>query len=241
MGQIATIDFGNSSAKLVIYDRDTGLECHCATLGRDGLRKSLRDRLDGRRLDGIIGCSVGAGPACRDISFGCPVIEFTSETPTPLTVRYNRNTLGADRLAAAVGAYSLHAGSELLVADLGTACTYDIVSADGCFMGGNIAPGPGMRLRALNNFTARLPLVSGHGDIVSPGQTTEQALRSGALLGVVAELLYYSADTGRRQLILTGGWAPEVARLLPCGISCEIHPHLVNQGLNTIMNEILPR
>ena len=53
--------------------------------------------------------------------------------------------------------------------------------------------------------------------------------------GVVAELLYYSQWGNSRRIILSGGWAPEIAALLPDGVERRIEPHLVNLGLLHIL------
>ena len=79
----------------------------------------------------------------------------------PIKVRYKTpETLGRDRLAAAVGANYLQPGKDLLVIDAGTAITYELVDASGSYLGGNISPGMTTRFRALNQFTKKLPLVT---------------------------------------------------------------------------------
>lgn len=240
MSVILTFDQGNSSTKLVGFDSESGEECCCAVLRGAAAMSLLKRTIEPLEISAAVGCSVSGGNVCALMELtGAPVrLELTSDTPVPLKNRYGTpHTLGADRLAAAVGAASIHPDEDLLVADIGTACTYDFVSAAGEFLGGNIACGPGMRLRALHHYTARLPLVSGHFDNISRfGSTTEEAMRSGAMQGVVAELLLYSGFGRNRRLILSGGWAPEIAVLLPPDVTYEIHPHLVNRGLYCILN-----
>lgn len=243
MSVILTFDQGNSSTKVVGYDESTGEECCCAVLRGAAALSVLKRSIEGLDISAAVGCSVSGGNlgALMEIT-GAPVrLELTPTTPVPIKNKYGTpDTLGADRLAAAVGAESIHPGADLLVADIGTACTYDFVSANGEFLGGNIACGPGMRLRALHHYTARLPLVSGHFDNISRyGRTTEEAMRSGAMQGVVAELLLYSGFGRNRRLMLSGGWAPEIAVLLPPDVNYEIHPHLVNRGLYCILNHNL--
>ncbi|MDE6428303.1 MAG: hypothetical protein K2K59_05060, partial [Muribaculaceae bacterium] len=67
------------------------------------------------------------------------------------------------------------------------------------------------------------------------GPTTEAAMRSGAMQGVVAALMLYSGFGRNRRLMLSGGWAPEIAALLPPDVTYEIYPHLVNFGLYQIL------
>lgn len=233
-----TLDQGNSSTKMVAYDRSDGREVACAVLRHHS--DDISALFDGLDVRAVIGCSVADG---RDLSHLMDAIdspckmELNADTRVPLRNLYaSPETLGADRLAAAVGAAALLPGRDILVADIGTACTFDVVTAAGEYLGGNISPGPGMRLRALNHFTARLPLVSGHADFIPGiGQTTVEALRCGAMRGVLAELLYYSDGGRSRRIVLSGGWAPEIAALLPDDVDRIIEPHLVNQGLNAIL------
>ena len=165
------------------------------------------------------------------------VIEFSVNTPMPLVVDYRTPaTLGLDRLAAAVGAHTICHDSEILVVDLGTAITYDRVTADARYLGGNIAPGIFMRLKALNHYTARLPLVDPAGGPVPVwGNDTVSALRAGAVRGVVAELEYYRSQIdGDCRVVITGGGAEPISRLLSFDIIVE--PNLVPLGLNRIIS-----
>ena len=119
--------------------------------------------------------------------------------------------LGADRLAAAVGAAALKPGCELLVIDAGSCMTIDRVTADGLYLGGNISPGLEMRLKAMHALTARLPLVGIDGATPQWGHNTAEALRSGALTGIRGEadsyLRRFFAEQagGNAYAFLTGG------------------------------------
>ena len=77
------------------------------------------------------------------------VLEFTPQTPVPIANAYRTpETLGRDRLAAAVGATVLYPGRNVLIVDFGTAVTIDLVTADATFRGGCISPGMRTRFRA---------------------------------------------------------------------------------------------
>ncbi len=111
-------------------------------------------------------------------------------TPVPLTKAYDTPlTLGADRVAAAVGARFLRPIDDCLVIDLGTCITYDFVTRQDVFLGGLISPGLRMRFRAMHSFTQRLPEVEADG-IIPPlvGKNTRHAMQSGVMNGLVAEL-----------------------------------------------------
>jgi len=116
-------------------------------------------------------------------------LEFNSRTPIPISNNYRTpETLGLDRLAAAIGARVLFPDKDLLVIDAGTAITFDLIEGKGTFAGGNISPGLRSRFRALHEFTANLPLVEEHGKIPLIGQTTEEAIKAGVILGMVLEM-----------------------------------------------------
>jgi len=244
MGYNLTIDQGNSTSKIVLWDKDMPVDSTLLT-GGDHPTK-LRHFLAARRVDAAIGCSVSTPVDQLLDAVDAPrKIIFTTSTPVPLVNDYlTPETLGVDRMAAAVGAATLYPGREILVADLGTACTFDLVTADGHYSGGNITPGVGMRLRALHHFTKRLPLVSSHADeCVAFGRNTEAAMRAGAIRGVVAEVLYFQALGAEKPRLtaVTGGWSADIMKLLPAEMNIHHHKYLVNQGLNRILlyNETL--
>ncbi len=238
-----TIDVGNSSIKVVLYNTGGSDEVASTTLRGPSVAARLAAFVEPYTIRAAIACAVAKSVTPLLDAIESPVkLELTSETPVPLTNRYaTPATLGVDRLAAAVGARSICTDRDLLVCDLGTACTFDVVSADGSYLGGNIAPGVGMRLRALHHYTERLPLVNAHSaaNLIDFGNDTASALCAGALRGVVAEIIYYRrlGETNPRRVMLTGGWAPELAALLPDELKeiITLHPHLVNQGLNSIL------
>ena len=135
---------------------------------------------------------------------------LSSQTPLPIRNSYKTpRTLGLDRIAAAVGAWSLQPGRNLLIIDMGTAITYDLVREDGVYLGGNIAPGIHMRLKALNQFTDQLPLVEPESGFLLIGNDTQTAIRGGVMQGIVYEVDGYFSDLQRKYsnlfAFLTGG------------------------------------
>lgn len=234
-----TIDQGNSRAKIALWQAGTNTcvsELRVQGLDGAALREVLRDV----QVHTAIYCSVSQRPThiIHWIKNHCErFVDLTSTAPLPITLGYaTPETLGVDRIAAAVGAYTLAGcrGRNLLVADIGTAITYDHVTASGCFVGGNIAPGIFMRLQALNHYTARLPLVETDGDVSLWGNSTESALRAGAINGVIAELAYYRSRLDKPVVVITGGAAQLVIDRLP--FEHIFVPNLVSYGLNSIIN-----
>ncbi len=191
-----TIDIGNTCTKLVAFDGDEPVgemrmddgELHkfdgfCAGYPFErGICSSVVDVPEGlrRRLE--------AAPF--------PVMRLVSGvTPVPVNNRYATPlTLGTDRLAAVVGAHFKSGGRDVLVIDVGTCITYDFITAAGDYLGGNISPGPTMRLKALGAFAGALPVVDRKGDTPPMGYSTETAIRSGVMRGVTYEIESYIRD-----------------------------------------------
>lgn len=170
----------------------------------------------------------------------CPVIRFDKSTPLPLEVIYRTpHTLGSDRIAAAVGAWSEAPGRNILVIDAGSAITIDFVSKDGKYNGGNIAPGIKMRLRALHEYTDRLPMVEKDGETPTIGYDTETAIRSGVINGICHEIEGYINEFKQKYcdvlVFLTGGdEKPLKNRIKSCIFADK---YLVAKGLNRILND----
>lgn len=235
MGLNLTIDQGNSSAKIAVWDGDRLVDQEeTDRLTRELLAKVVEKFHPARALC----CSVtgnGRNMAKWLETQGVSAREVSHDMPMPLKLDYTTpHTLGEDRIAAAVGAWSLFPKQNSLVVDMGTAVTYDFVSADGHFRGGNIAPGIGMRLRSLHSFTARLPQVGGYGDTPLLGNDTATAMRAGAVRGVVSEIAYYRSSLPEgTNLVLTGGWARRVSEFLNFPVT--IDKCLVTKGLLSIL------
>jgi len=167
------------------------------------------------------------------------VLRMTGTTPTPVQVKYHTpETLGTDRLAAVVGAQALCPGRDILVIDCGTCVTYDLLDAEGCYWGGNISPGLGMRFTALHRQTARLPLIDAEGDLPEVGYDTQTAIRSGVIQGLQYEIKGYIGQLKQRfpalSVFLTGGDAKKLDISEECCIFAD--DFIVPRGLNLILN-----
>lgn len=171
---------------------------------------------------------------------------FDHVTPVPIRNGYDTpETLGQDRLAAAVGAKSLCPNENLLIIDAGSAITYDFVSAEGEYIGGNIAPGLKMRFTMLQRMTKKLPLVEVDESELIPlfGKNTRDAIAAGVIRGVAYEVKGYMRTLSEKvphfQTYLTGGNAPYIINNVRNSRSekREMHyeKHLVLIGLNDIL------
>ena len=204
------IDIGNTVVKMVAFRGDEPVDEIRAESGELAGLCDFVKKYDFRR--GIVGTVRNLldseEEALSRLPF--PLLRLSPDTPVPITNRSRTpQTLGSDRLAAVIGASSLKPGHDLLIIDAGTCITYEVIDARGNYWGGNIAPGMQMRLRALHEFTGRLPLVEAEGDVPGMGYSTETAIRSGVLRGMKYEIEGYIKSMRSKfphlLVFLTGG------------------------------------
>ncbi len=129
----------------------------------------------------------------------------------------------------------------VLIVDAGTCVTYDLLTADGTFAGGNIAPGIRLRLRAMHEHTGKLPLIDDAGETPEIGFSTETAMRAGAVLGVAYEIEGYIARLNKVYpdlfVFLTGGDALKLAAKIKSRIFVD--ENLVLTGLTESYKKML--
>ena len=165
-------------------------------------------------------------------------IELNLNTPLPIENCYKTpETLGKDRIAAAVGGFDLYQDTNLLIIDAGTAITYDILNDKHQFLGGNISPGIEMRYKALHQFTGKLPKVSQQKFDKLYGTTTEEAILAGVQHGVVFEvdktIETFKEFYTNLKVIITGGDADFFDKKLKN--SFFVNFNLTALGLNRIL------
>lgn len=148
----------------------------------------------------------------------------------------NPKEVGADRIANTLAAFRRYGGPAIVI-DLGTAVTYDAISATGDYLGGAIAPGVGISLDALLEHTAKLVRV----ELTAPdsviGRSTVAAIQSGLLWGFVGQIegmvqRMTQELGGSARVIATGGQAGMVAGLTH--VIDEVDSQLTLEGLRLI-------
>lgn len=235
------IDQGNSRCKLALFEQP-GDPVRETTL-QDLDAAALDAFLEGRRPDAAILSTVRQEDTTLLDAIRGRVgrfVRFDVNTPQPLRVAYGSpQTLGLDRLAVAVGAWSLKPGHDLFIIDAGTSVTFDLVTADGTYRGGNIAPGIRLRLEALHEKTGRLPLVEPTLPFDAFGTDTQTAIRAGVMQGLVYEVQGYLHAFKQHYpnlfAFLTGGDSIYFAERLKSDIF--VCKNLVLTGLNAILDE----
>lgn len=234
--QSIAVDAGNTGTKYGIFEEDN--------LVKQGYFQGLEnipEEIINHTFENAIVASVAADAAnySSRLSVTGKTVILSAQTALPVLNNYKTpQTLGADRIAAAAGANYFFPGRNCLVFDAGTAITHEFITSDGSYMGGGIAPGLRMKLKALHTFTQRLPLVDQiPDDFPLTGQTTQESILSGVLAGTVAELngliQLYSEKAPDLTVILCGGDAGFFESKLKGRIF--VIPELVLIGLHRIL------
>ncbi|MBK8499818.1 MAG: type III pantothenate kinase [Flavobacteriales bacterium] len=234
------LDVGNTRTKVGVFRNDR-LVCNTSFESGDPKLLELAKEVAPARIG--LG-SVGAPDVemARLLERVAPLFHITSTADVPLRTAYSTlATLGVDRLANAVAGAMMFPQRTVLVVDLGTCITYDLVDAGGTYLGGAISPGMRMRAAAMNSYSARLPLVEPGEAPPLLGTSTATALEAGihhGILGEIGEFMKgYAQEVDEPTVLLTGGDGLRFARALKSGIFA--HPFLTLEGLRTILHHNL--
>jgi type III pantothenate kinase len=234
------IDIGNTFTKIAVF---TGDELRQAVHHKRLSPEIINTLLTDHSVDKAIISSVKKTAEDWEgvLQGTLPVTYFNSGMTPGIINRYHTpDTLGLDRLAAAIGAHYLYPGRDNLIIDAGTCITYDWVDSGGNYFGGSISPGLNMRYKSLNNYTAALPLIEPDSTFVDKqGTDTQSSMLSGVQNGIKYELTgfinSYKKDGLDMNIILTGGDSIFFDTLLKNSIFApyiENDPYLVLKGLN---------
>ncbi len=209
------IDNSNTRTKMALGDGDGLLEWRAVIETSELDAVSLRELLEGVDFDGVVCASVVPEKAklLEDFFKGASQIHFlTHESPHSMGFDLEHpEQIGNDRLSNALALREIY-GAPGIAVDFGTAVTFSVVSNDGNFTGGAIAPGMAAMTEYLSSKTAQLPLIELEEPARAIGKTTVEAMRSGAVLGhrgMVREILreIISEIGGRPKVVATGGGA----------------------------------
>lgn len=233
----AAVDIGNSRIKIGLFTN--------SSLGRvlvvDEITLKEVQTIISYGVEAVIVSSVRGDESCWDIlnSYFEKIIIMSSSLNLPIEIQYrSKDRLGLDRIAAVVGGSVRLPKQNILIVDAGTAITYDFITEDGVFIGGNIAPGLSMRFESLHHFTKKLPkLSSDPDDFEVVGDSTESAIIRGVQFGISSEIeAYYNFfydKYGEIGIILTGGDGKLFEKRVKNVIFADIN--LVLIGLDAIL------
>ena len=231
------IDAGNSKIKYALFDK------------RKLINKIVSDDFELEILTSIFSefkpgsaiiSSVRKIPAkwLSKLKKNTKTIILSDRIVIPVSLDYKTpETLGTDRIAVAVAAFSLFPDQHNLIINAGTCITFDLVTKKGVYKGGAIAPGIEMRYKAMHEFTSKLPYVTNRKPVRITGKSTEESLNSGVLNNVCFEIEgaidFYSSHYKKLNVLLTGGDSSFLAKRLKNSIFAA--PDLVLTGLNEIL------
>ncbi|MDB5273001.1 MAG: putative transcriptional acitvator, Baf family [Chitinophagaceae bacterium] len=232
------VDIGNTRTKVGVFENGV-LVAHHYDPSPEVL-KSLQQHPN----DAVMVSTVGHGVEELHTVFEKSIhfIVFDRSLKLPLSLHYDTpETLGLDRIAAAIGAQTLYPSQDVLVIDAGSCITIDLVTKEQEFAGGIISPGIRMRFKSMHVFTDKLPMIEWNPSDLSvpalPGLSTRECMRGGVLKGMQFEIegyvRYYSGQYPDLKVIMTGGDAPYFENIINTPIFTE--DSLVLIGLNRVL------
>ena len=233
------IDIGNSFIKLAFFNNSEIVSTKQYSSDKKEFIYSVFKEYAGIK-NGIISITGKSDPdllnfISKQLGF---FIILDENTSLPIENLYQtKETLGKDRIAAAVGANHLFPETNLLVIDAGTALTYEFINAKAQYLGGCISPGLTMRFKALNIFTDKLPLLAPSEDFNIPATTTTEAIQCGIQSGIIKEIegtiIEYKEQYSDLKVVFTGGDILFFEKKLKSSIFVD--SNLVLKGLNRIL------
>jgi len=254
---LLTFDIGNTNIVIGIFENDKLI--HKWRLLSDGKKTAddyavdiiellLTDKIDCLQIKGVIIASVVPTLTNRI----CEAVQkFTSDSvvkkilvvgdnKTNLNIDIqvpNKNEVGYDRLINSIAGFKKFGGN-LIIIDFGTATTFDVVGKNGEYLGGVIAPGVNLSLKALHDMTAQLPKISVKYQKNVIGKTTTEAMNSGVYFGYIS-LIEGMIEKIEKELnqkttrIITGGLA-EIFKDALKNTAKHHEPDLTLEGLRLI-------
>lgn len=241
---LLTADIGNTSITLGLFDNDALVEEYRLASDKDlsleeyeVLLKSLfkEYKIDGCIISSVVEELTKKFKKAVDNVFKLDSLVLTTKINTGVKICLdNPKEAGADRIANAAGAYVLY-DYPVIVIDFGTATTFDIVNDKGEFVGGIIAPGVNLQVKALNKFTSKLPRIEITPSSAAIGHNTNDAILSGILRGTAAMIdglvEQCEKELGQKAVIVaTGGYSGLISTYLKRQFDF-INPTLTLEGL----------
>ncbi len=205
------VDVGNTFIKLAVFNKDVLV--HKVVCKNKEFPLVLSEL--STQFSKITHCMVSAVGAFSEtyidlLSGKYNLVQLTNDTLVPFVNDYaTPKTLGVDRIALASAGAVKFPKENVLIIDAGSCITYDFLSSENHYKGGAISPGIAMRYKAMNHFTAGLPLLEKENPSFFIGDTTNTSMHSGVLYGVISEIEgtinRYKNEYPNLTVILTGG------------------------------------
>ena len=235
------VDAGNSRVKVGLF---TDNQAHPTSVHVfKNAKTKLRNFLLEHKNDALIFSSV-SGLAMEEVvpEEFIRKINLNHSLAMPFVSHYqNPESLGTDRMANAAALCTVFNGKNALCVDAGTCLKFDFVDQNAHYLGGSIAPGLNMRMKAMHQFTNKLPLLEVEKFQQLIGQNTKQSMLAGGVLGFKAEVremvALYRAQYPELTIVITGGDMSFLQDALKNNIFAEKDFTLI--GLNSILMHLI--
>ena len=231
------IDIGNSFSKVGLFDKNILIEYKEFKLfSVDDIKSFFSSKTITNSI--ISNVSSYDKKVFEFLNMNSNLVLFDAEIKLPFKNKYGSvETIGNDRIALVSQASRLYPDKNVLVIDSGSCITYDFLNDKNEYLGGGISPGLNMKLKALNNQTARLPLVKKTQIKYLIGKSTESSILSGVINGTLGEINYIIEEYKKRYkkivIILTGGDLNFLFNHIKNGILAD--PKFLLSGLNFLI------
>jgi type III pantothenate kinase len=236
MSTTLCFDFGNTRRKVAVFNN---AEIHQGIVLKDDNDETIKALIDEFKPDkSILSSVIDHDPGVETtLSKHTRFHKLNHLTKLAFTTPVGKpETIGADRLALSAAAVHFYPNKHNLIIGLGTCITYNFINKYHEFLGGAISPGLEMRLKALNSYTAKLPLVQADSNVPLIGYDTTTNITSGVILGMVYEMDGFIDEYRKKfdnfNVLLTGGDIVHLASHLKNKIFAD--PDLIFKGLYAI-------
>lgn len=203
------LDAGNTRVKIAEFQSDALVNVHVFEVSQ---KEELLAYLSEIKSDSSLFSGVVSSDYLTHLAEKwTPTLVLSSSTSLPISLEkyLTKETLGVDRIANAVAGHHYANGKPALIIDAGTCLKFDFVDAEGNYLGGSIAPGVRLRFKAMNDYTANLPLIDDYSSTPLIGDATKTSLTSGVINGMTAEINgfieQYRQQFPQLTIFLTGG------------------------------------
>jgi type III pantothenate kinase len=211
-------DFGNTRLKVAVFDNDNLTQQIVLPDGESGTVENLLTVHQPQKT--ILSSVINHNPAIEDLLAAKTKFHKISHlTKANFTTPVGKpETIGADRLALCAAAVHFYPKKNNLIIGMGSCITYNFINQYHQFLGGSISPGMEMRFKAMQVFTAKLPLVQANWNYPLIGYDTKTNMQSGVITGIASEMdgfiTEYASKYGNFNVVLTGGDTLYFARRL---------------------------
>lgn len=207
------IDIGNSKTKIGVFEKESIYPIKTFTYQSLAQTREILSQYNCEHacIVSVAAANENLTQLIQEIISTDQILSIHHSTPLPIFNHYGTpETLGKDRLCAAVAAAAIFENKNCLVIDCGTCIKYDFITQDKKYLGGSISLGLNMRYKALHHFTDRLPLLSYEQRPTHYiGTDTQSSMQTGVVTAIEHEMQgfihRYQEDHLDLQIILSGG------------------------------------